>query len=93
MGHHGFRNLFGRGRHDDDGSHHYDEHHYQYRPLPIQLPARTQAKACTKCDSQNDVDARFCKECGQSLVAVKCSACGAKLPGGSAFCNNCGLKV
>lgn len=97
MGHHGFGNLFGRGGHHDDEHYYDDEHHDRYRPAPPtqQRPAQVQAQAklCTKCDSPNEIDARFCKECGQSLVAVKCSACGAKLPGGSAFCNNCGLKV
>ena len=36
-----------------------------------------------------DADVKFCEQCGNKLVLV-CPGCGARLPGGSKFCGECG---
>ncbi|MBC7292831.1 MAG: zinc-ribbon domain-containing protein, partial [Thermoleophilia bacterium] len=45
---------------------------------------------CPKCGSANASGARFCQQCGTSLLAGKCSGCGAELSAGTKFCAQCG---
>ncbi len=57
---------------------------------------------CSKCDFENRPDARFCKQCGQTMQAqatqptpsvsagTVCSACGATAKPGARFCPRCG---
>ncbi|MDA8258404.1 MAG: zinc-ribbon domain-containing protein, partial [Betaproteobacteria bacterium] len=40
--------------------------------------------------SANASGARFCQQCGTSLLAGKCSGCGAELSAGTKFCAQCG---
>jgi class 3 adenylate cyclase/tetratricopeptide (TPR) repeat protein len=47
---------------------------------------------CPNCTKPNPDDARFCMNCGTSLVH-SCSNCGTELPAGANFCLNCGQKV
>jgi class 3 adenylate cyclase/tetratricopeptide (TPR) repeat protein len=44
---------------------------------------------CSKCQSENPDQARFCIECGNSLELV-CPRCEAKAPAGAKFCMECG---
>ena len=46
---------------------------------------------CPQCRHKNDVDARFCDNCGQPLAATKtCPACLAENDSSARFCNDCG---
>jgi membrane protease subunit (stomatin/prohibitin family) len=52
--------------------------------------------ACPKCGSPVAAGAKFCPECGQSMVPQSgglCAACGAKLTPGAKFCPECGAKT
>jgi class 3 adenylate cyclase/tetratricopeptide (TPR) repeat protein len=49
---------------------------------------------CPGCQHENPDEARFCGECGSSLIhAVTCASCGQANPGGQKFCNGCGLRL
>ena len=50
-------------------------------------------KACPSCGAACGDGARFCPECGTSLIDVFCSHCGAKLNAADKFCSSCGKKV
>jgi class 3 adenylate cyclase/tetratricopeptide (TPR) repeat protein len=47
---------------------------------------------CPSCGRDNVDGARFCIDCGTSLVPA-CQACGAELPEGARFCPNCGALL
>ena len=51
--------------------------------------------ACPSCRAMNPAGARFCNQCGQSLVAQdpRCPKCNAPLPAGSRFCSTCGTPL
>jgi hypothetical protein len=62
-------------------------------PAPRTPPAPT--RRCAECDVRNDLDARFCKGCGQALAAadqVLCSACPARFPATDTSCPECGVE-
>jgi class 3 adenylate cyclase/tetratricopeptide (TPR) repeat protein len=44
---------------------------------------------CQVCQSENRADVKFCEHCGNRLELV-CPGCGARLPGASKFCGECG---
>jgi class 3 adenylate cyclase/ribosomal protein L40E len=47
---------------------------------------------CSKCQSENPDQARFCIECGNSLELL-CPQCEAKAPAGAKFCMKCGQAL
>ena len=47
---------------------------------------------CPQCQQENPPGARFCLQCGRSLLA-DCAACGQPLPEGAKFCMQCGAAV
>ena len=47
---------------------------------------------CTACGFDNDTDAGFCENCGETLTRV-CAACGSDLKPGARFCKKCGTSV
>lgn len=47
---------------------------------------------CLNCKHENPNDAKFCSNCGTSLV-IECPNCRQQNPPGSRFCNNCGHKL
>jgi class 3 adenylate cyclase/tetratricopeptide (TPR) repeat protein len=47
---------------------------------------------CPQCQTDNPHHARFCLNCGATLLPG-CPHCGAHLPAGSRFCPNCGQPV
>ncbi len=49
---------------------------------------------CPSCGASVKAHAKFCAECGTSLVKeLKCKKCGEKLETGTKFCGSCGTKV
>ena len=49
---------------------------------------------CPNCGTKLPAGAKFCMNCGQSLVVKNvCPNCGNELPAGAKFCLNCGTKV
>lgn len=46
--------------------------------------------ACYFCDRQNPSGAKFCGQCGHSLLTPRCQTCRARIEPGSAFCSRCG---
>ena len=49
-------------------------------------------KTCTSCQTQNEADANFCKNCG-SRLELSCSGCGKKVNEEDMYCSNCGNKL
>ena len=47
---------------------------------------------CPSCGTQNEVDRKFCGECGAKL-ALACAACGAANTPGMKFCGECGVPL
>lgn len=49
---------------------------------------------CRKCGKENRPNAKFCGDCGESLlVDVDCRRCGSTNPAGQNFCDNCGASL
>lgn len=48
---------------------------------------------CPNCRVLNAPGARFCQQCGTSLVPAACTQCGAKLQAGTKFCGQCGKSA
>ena len=49
---------------------------------------------CPKCEKPLAANAKFCPECGASLINKEfCPECGAKLNPGAKFCQECGQKI
>ena len=51
-----------------------------------------QTTKCPKCGRILLTNAKFCSECGQSLVN-RCPSCGSEIPYGGKFCHECGTKL
>lgn len=50
-------------------------------------------RPCPACSTVNSITSKFCSNCGAAMAAARCAKCGANLPAGSKFCNECGEKV
>ena len=57
------------------------------------LPEESAIVLCGRCEASNPADARFCNQCGTSLLTQKCPECGAMLTPVARFCNQCGVPV
>jgi VWFA-related protein len=67
-------------------------------PAPAAPPPPTVAAACLNCGAALRTGARFCRECGQPVVAAPqpaptCAHCGAQMRAGARFCRTCGQQV
>lgn len=51
-----------------------------------------QGVRCSKCQTYNAPDARFCGQCGQGIQNIIC-ACGALIVVGAKFCGQCGQST
>ena len=49
-------------------------------------------KACGHCHTANNVDAKFCDECGKELRKI-CDACKQENDDDAKFCDNCGTSL
>jgi predicted RNA-binding Zn-ribbon protein involved in translation (DUF1610 family) len=58
---------------------------------PVTQAPKVQAR-CPSCNQPVRAGAKFCDNCGASLVLV-CAKCGAQLPPGSKFCDSCGAPA
>jgi class 3 adenylate cyclase/tetratricopeptide (TPR) repeat protein len=47
---------------------------------------------CSKCETDNAANAKFCAECGAALES-RCASCGADNPPNAKFCIQCGARV
>ncbi|WP_310035465.1 double zinc ribbon domain-containing protein [Paraburkholderia graminis] len=45
---------------------------------------------CSQCNAPVSQGARFCGQCGSSLVPAACAQCGAARQAGARFCQECG---
>ena len=50
-------------------------------------------RTCLKCGNKNKNNATFCRECGEKLQSIICSACKAKYDKDVKFCEQCGGKI
>jgi hypothetical protein len=62
-----------------------------------QRTARSKAptRSCTACDARNELDARFCKGCGQAMATdgeQLCAACPARFDQALEECPQCGVE-
>jgi class 3 adenylate cyclase/tetratricopeptide (TPR) repeat protein len=48
--------------------------------------------ACPTCGAENRAGAKFCSECGTSLLAI-CAVCGTPAEAGRRFCSECGAPL
>jgi membrane protease subunit (stomatin/prohibitin family) len=62
----------------------------QPQPAPV---AQAQGKVCPKCSAQNVASAKFCNECGTSLMPAACPKCGHIPQAGAKFCIECGTGL
>ena len=47
---------------------------------------------CPNCRTPNDLDRKYCVECGHALTAG-CKVCGATNPASAKFCGTCGNRL
>lgn len=85
--------LFG-GHHRDGDRHHggVGHHSANYRQGSSSVGA-SPSTACSKCHTANASGARFCKQCGNSLIPAMCGQCGAAVPTNAKFCEQCGKPI
>lgn len=52
---------------------------------------------CPTCGPRPESDAKFCSDCGQTLVgagsSTSCTGCGEVVPAGAKFCGECGTAL
>lgn len=82
-GHHGSS----RGGH---GGGHGDGYGYPPPAPPYTAPSGGAGPTCPSCSAANVPGARFCAQCGKSMVPGTCSNCNTSLVAGARFCANCG---
>ncbi|MDP2966426.1 MAG: zinc ribbon domain-containing protein [Pelolinea sp.] len=49
-------------------------------------------RTCPKCGTDNSLDNRFCKKCGQ-LLRINCPNCGKLIDSDSIFCSDCKVNI
>ncbi|MES2367072.1 MAG: zinc ribbon domain-containing protein [Pseudomonadota bacterium] len=81
-GHHGSRAGHGGNKHGYQG----DPYGYPVQPTP---PANA-GIPCPACSVVNLPNARFCAQCGKSMIPASCESCKSTLAAGAKFCANCG---
>ncbi|MDO5295223.1 MAG: DUF6273 domain-containing protein [bacterium] len=54
--------------------------------------AAVKERECPSCHTVNDIDSRFCRKCGTSLVSL-CPNCGAEYHDEDTFCSKCGHRL
>lgn len=82
-GHHGG----GRGHH---GGHYRDSDHNRSYGNGYNTPRPANLVACAICGCANQPGARFCQQCGTSMVATQCTKCSTVIAPSARFCGSCG---
>jgi len=54
---------------------------------------RSQRLSCPNCSALNQVDSRFCQQCGTTLEALRCSRCSQVNEPDARFCRSCGMPT
>ncbi|WP_371134222.1 zinc ribbon domain-containing protein [Polaromonas sp.] len=86
-GHHGSsRSGHGSGH----GSGRGDGYGYPPPPAPPYTAPSGGGPTCPSCSAANIPGARFCAQCGKSVIPGICSNCNTPLVAGAKFCPNCG---
>jgi len=67
-------------------------------PEPLPTPSPKPQKICSKCNTSNQENDKFCGACGTPLIAEKavksfCGQCGTKNTHNLKFCGECGYKL
>jgi membrane protease subunit (stomatin/prohibitin family) len=61
---------------------------------PPRPPAPAAARACPSCQAPNPPESKFCRNCGQPLLAKRsCPGCGKDVEPGVKFCGSCGARL
>ncbi len=60
---------------------------------PGEASVGTESIPCSKCQSLNAPEIKFCPQCGTPVVPKVCTACGAAIGAGARFCGQCGKVV
>ena len=85
-GHGGSHDAWGRdnrhGSYDDQSGH----------GMPPSASSSTGAP-CPQCRAANAQGARFCQQCGTSLMPATCGTCRASISPGAKFCQQCGAAT
>lgn len=84
--------LFGgHGGARHGGGHHGSQGGYGYgRDAPPPPPG---GSACPACRAVNAAGARFCQQCGTSMLPAACRQCGTAMALGAKFCAQCGQST
>nr|WP_258875772.1 zinc ribbon domain-containing protein [Paraburkholderia sp. BL27I4N3] len=56
-------------------------------------PTSSAGASCPQCRTANAQGARFCQQCGTSLMPATCGACRASIAPGAKFCQQCGTAT
>lgn len=83
-GHHGGGHYSGGHRDNYGGGNNSDR---------SQPPSVNSGIACPNCNALNSQGAKFCQQCGASLIPSGCKQCGTSLPPGAKFCSRCGTAA
>jgi len=96
----GHGSKHGRSRGNSHGGHHGEAQYHQEVPRALDSGWGTSGTAsplgvatllpCINCSAPNDAAARFCQQCGQSLLITKCVGCNSTLKPEAKFCDQCG---
>ncbi|KAG5480977.1 hypothetical protein LSCM1_06651 [Leishmania martiniquensis] len=75
-----------------------DRLHPKRNRLPRDSTLHAESRVCLQCEAvEYDADAKFCRECGRSLLSKQpssyCQHCGERVPQKSRFCGTCGRPV
>lgn len=92
------KNWLGGGRHGGGhGGGHHGGGHGGYGGGGVNQNYATAQQGginCNKCNTMNQVGARFCSNCGNNLLAKNvCNRCNTTNESGAKFCNNCGNNI
>ena len=50
-------------------------------------------KVCSYCNTKNNYNSSYCKNCGKPIGSIVCPKCGKKIDIDSRFCSHCGHEI
>lgn len=81
-----FKQILGGHHNRGHGGSHGGRYNEQGEGQPIS------GTPCAGCRTINVGGARFCQQCGGSLVPASCGQCNAVMAAGAKFCSQCGSE-